>query len=184
MPPELLALLEKYNSRGYADTLSTLVGQRPTYNLQPVDVVRDGGKVMAKVTGTNPDSATINLFPAMRKKFGEKTPTGRPGYTALDPSQQFGDYVLAHEFGHVASRSNSPLGDRMAELELEGGGNEQVADDFQQATQFLRSHSTDTTRVPPRVKRMMDIVLQHHPYENHPITKARAAQAPSTTRRP
>lgn len=181
MPDWLRNLLLAYSSVGFADSLSTLVGREPQFVRLPdsrqyaSDRTADlGGQFYADKRG-NP---VIGLSPFTLHAYGRRGSAARPGYRAADSEQRFGDYVLGHEYGHMAASGvgNVELAQQLAEIEPNAEVDEPFADEFQNAVQFLRRHSTDTLKLnSPRSRKIMNVLLGHEPYGQHPINKARRA---------
>lgn len=177
MPPWLRELLERSGSAGFVDSLQTLVGRPVRFEDLPPrsDGRRElGGKVRRERDG----SPVIGLSPFTRQNFS-RTGLARDGYRPADPHQKFGDYVLGHEFGHVVgSGGTAPvtlalseaLGDDVPQTNK---ANEALADDFQNAVQFLRHGTTDTLSLDPRSRRVVRVLLKHDPYKGHALNRQR-----------
>jgi hypothetical protein len=169
MPPWLIELLQQHNSKGYVDTLSTLVGGAPKFGM--VSNGNQAGKFGADSLG-NP---TIDLASFLQQDFSKKGGSGYKGYEKLDKNQQLGDYVIAHEYGHMAGSGvkNPSLAERLAEVytDEDPQESEPFADIFQNVVQFLRGHSTDTKKLKPKHLKVMDVILDEPIYKDHPLKK-------------
>lgn len=174
MPEWLRKLLIASGSLGFADTLQTLAGQ-PI----PFQQMADRGNLSAQVLRDRAGNPTgIGVTPFLGRNFMEMGMT-RLGPRTGDPSTPFGEYVLGHEFGHLmTSGGQSPitleisqgLGDNIPQTNDQ---NEQLADAFQRSVQFLRKQSTDTASLDPTQRMIMNVLLNHAPFTQHPIAQSR-----------
>ena len=171
MPPWLVELLQQHNSKGFADTLSALVAPSNFIKLPPY---REGdGQRAGKVVPDNQGNPQIGLTDYLLQNFGRQNIT-RAGYKPLDKKQKLGDYVLAHETGHVAA-SGIPNFQLQEQLEKTDKNirTEEWADDFQNSVQFLRNPQADTTKLSGRQALITNILLQQPIYAAHPINQRR-----------
>lgn len=173
MPPWLKALLLANNSMGLADTLTQLYGQPVQFE----KMVSSKSGATGKVLGPG----RLGLTDIFAKDFTRPGMT-RKGPNTADSSQKFGDYVLGHEFGHLNLRGDNDLSIQISEA-LEGDvpttneENEELADSFQSAIQFLRGHKTEANRLSPKSLKIMEALLKQEIYKDHPINKKRKAFA-------
>lgn len=173
LAPWARALLEAGHSLGFVDTLSRLVGVRPQFARLPRLVVAPGQERAANLHHNERGYPIIGLSEHALTRFHERGVPTRASYRAVDTAQSFGDNTIGHEFGHLAASGirNAPLADALLDIDPEAETSETFADDFQNAVQFLRSHSRDTSRLSPRSLRVMRVVLQFAPYANHPLNR-------------
>lgn len=178
MPEWLKALLMAQGSMGFADTLHTLVG-RPEY-YQLANQQRKGVPVGGGFQVSDDYRPTMGITPLIMENFGNVGAKLYPGYQAVDPKQKLGDQVLGHEFGHMAvlGTRNFDLTDRLvaAYPGAQTTDKEGFADSFQNAVQFLRSHSTDIGILSPASQRIARALLQEPIYSKHPLNQAVALQ--------
>jgi hypothetical protein len=176
MPEWLRLLLSRHGSAGLVDSLSILTGMQPGYQQLPAQprVMQDqpgqlAGRFFADAAG-NP---VIGLTPYTIQNFG-------------NPANgiKFGEKILAHEFGHAAASGygNIGLANALAELypqrEDVEAESEALADDFQQAVQYLRpNRADDIGRLNPRTQRLLSVFLQQELYKNHVLNQQQKATA-------
>lgn len=168
MPDWLRKLLIAQGSLGMVDSLSTLAGGAPEF-AKMMDARRGQEQVAANFRDVN-GVPTINLTPTFLQHFARQG-MARPGYKAVDPNQSFGDYTLAHEFGHYIASGMAPnqsLGLAVADQAI-ATNKEDAADAFQQAFQFLRSGQGNMSQLSPEAQKLAQALLQQDLYRNHPL---------------
>ncbi len=178
MPPWLVAILKQNKSLGLVDTLAMLTGTMPTMQQVPT-IVRNGEYQAAK---TYMDAKTMlpmmDLSDSVTHNYGQPLPKGYrgSGYKSADPNVTFGDAVLGHEFGHLAG---GMMFDHMADFEkafAQPDRDEGFADAFQNAVQFLRAGTVNSDALDKKSKIIMESLLKHPVYQNHPINTTRGVQ--------
>jgi hypothetical protein len=163
MPTWLIELLQQQNSKGFADTLAALVGGHPNY-AQMSPQRKPGGIQMGKF-GPN-STGQPNIWLALNNK----------NYQQKSNKGPLGDYVLAHEFGHMAAggSKNPQLADQFADkLGEDTQESEDFADLFQQSVQFLRDPKADLSKLNEKQALITNILLQQPIYAQHPINQRR-----------
>lgn len=178
MPEWLKALLAAQGSLGFADTLSQVVGKPEYFMMQ--DRQRNGSPVGGGFQLTDDNVARMGITPTIMQHYGNVGAKLYPGYKGADPRQKLGDMWLGHEFGHMAvlGTRNFDLTDRLvaAYPGAQTTDKEGFADSFQNAVQFLRSHSTDIGILSPASQRIARALLQEPIYSKHPLNQAVALQ--------
>lgn len=150
MPEWLKLLLAANNSLGFVDTLQALTNTQPYYE-------------------------QINN----RSLQGSVYPSSKGLTMGLNPKKiQNVPQAIGHEFGHIAGSGmgNPAMGDAFLELDKNAYKSENFANLFSQSVQFLRNHSTDTTKLSPQQALITNILLQQPIYAQHPINQVRALQ--------
>jgi hypothetical protein len=153
---------------GLLDTLEALVG-RPVYavttgapraagTLGGEFVVRDGAPTLLLSEHTLANARVP--FSGYRKA----------GYVPVDSTQTLGEYVVGHEFGHMAVRgTNYDLVGALLDVDADAQHSEAFADNFQNAVQFLRSRSTDTSKLSAPVRGIVSVLLRETIFARHPL---------------
>lgn len=178
MPPWLLELLRKNNSAGMVDSLSQILGRVPDFQqMAPRSVVRNGQNVesVGEATFSQKGIPTVNLSPLVLKRYGEGLPQGyRGNYQSTDPNVKLGDAVVQHEFGHLVAYAMNDQPEVMKGL-IEAypdlDRSEEFADSFQKGVQFLRSGTSDMSKLDPKTQAVTLALLKHPLYSGHAINK-------------
>jgi hypothetical protein len=177
MPPWLVELLMQHNSKGFVDSLSTLVGAQPQY-VQLADRRLQNGNMGSGYFVDNQGNHSIGITPNTMRNFNVKGASNYPGYRAVDKKQKLGDQVLGHEFGHLAmfgAGGNAKLQEDLSKI-IPDVYDEKAMDDFQNSVQFLRNGQTDTTKLSPRQALITNVLLQQPIYKQHPINQRRVLE--------
>ena len=178
IPPWFAQRLAQVKARGFVDTLSKLVGAMPKFAQLPNEPPRqlagsDTGTLAGRFFADARGNPVIGFTPHTLRNFAKVGVAGRPGYVPVDPNQSLLEYITGHEFGHMAATGvpNDRLASALLEIDPDAETSEGFADAFQNAAQFLRSHSTDTGRLGDTSREIVKILLRFAPYEEHPLNK-------------
>lgn len=174
MPEWMKALLAAHGSLGFADSLAVLAGRAPSYESTPHQTMERGVTRAGRYSVDARGRPIIGLSRFAANNYGARLNPGVRGYRPADRNQKFGDYVVGHEFGHLIASGggdNFKLAGDVAQLDPNAYKDEQFADDFQNAVQFLRPGRTDTLALNPRSRRVMNVLLRHDPYKQHVLNK-------------
>lgn len=168
MPEWLKQLLILHGSLGFADTLQQAT-QIPMNYERMQNRYSDkqlAGNYRMDAAG-NPVLGFTPFFDANFAKQG----LGRAGYTPVDPNQKFGDYVLGHEFGHAALYGG-PLSPGLSNAMGDSDDREALADNFQNAVQFLRKNTREGyDKLSPVQKQIAALLLGADIFKDHAINK-------------
>lgn len=159
MPEWLKILLAANSSLGLVDTLQTLTGVTPSYERMTSN--RLAGSVYPGAAGL-----TLGMSPKTIEDFSKSIPS---------KGSSLGDFVIGHEFGHIAGSGmgNPALGDAFLKLDKSAWKSEDFANEFASAVQFLRDGSTELGKLKPKTRKVVDILLTQDIYKQHPLNRGK-----------